>query len=150
MKGFTLIEVLIALAIVAVIAAVGVTSLSNFNAQEALSVETVKVISLLSKARSQTLSAKGGNAYGVHFEERKAVLFKGAVYSASDPNNQTQVLHTEVKISALSLLGGGSEVVFKKLTGGTAQSGTVTLSLARNPSVTKLITIAGTGIAYSN
>lgn len=148
MKGFTLIEILVVLSIAAIIAVVGVVSLSNFNQEAALSVETGKVLSLLSKARSLTLSAKDGAAYGVHFEERKAVLFKGEAYSAGDAGNETQTLQTEVYLSAISLSGGGNDVVFKKLTGGTAQSGTVTLSLIRNESASSTITILGTGVAY--
>lgn len=148
MKGFTLIEILLALAIVALLAAVGINSFSNFNAQEALQIETDKIVSLLARARSQTLSAKDGRAYGVHFEERTAALFRGGSYHASDAGTVTQTLHSAVQISSIALSGGGSEVVFQKLTGATAQSGTVTLALVRNPGMTQVITIAATGIAY--
>src|SRR3989338_480025 len=76
-RGFSLVEVIISLAIVAVVSAIGVMSLSNFNRSEALTIETEKVISLISKARSLSLAAKDDAVYGVHFEERKTVLFRG-------------------------------------------------------------------------
>ncbi|MDO8620447.1 MAG: type II secretion system protein [bacterium] len=150
MKGFTLIEMLLSLGIVILISFLGVTSLSNFNKDKALLAETENVLALLSKARAYTLSAKEGASYGVHFEERKTVLFTGPTYTAGVATNKEQGLNGEVKISALSLVGGGSEVLFTKLTGGTAQSGTVTLASVRNASQTKVVTITATGIAYSN
>ncbi len=150
MKGFTLIEVLLALSVVAIIAAISVTSLSNFNKDKALTIEVEKVLSLVTKARSLTLAAKDDSGYGVHFEDRKAVLFKGASYSSSAATNQIQLLNDEVKISAIALTGGATDVVFQKLSGATAQNGTITLTSVRNSSQTKVITVTGTGIAYSN
>lgn len=146
-RGFTVIEMLVALLLVAVIAGAGVVSLSNFNKTQALLLERSKLVSLLAKARSLSLAAKDGVRHSVHFEERKAVLFSGDLYSASDPRNEAEALHSEVRISAVSL-GGGSEVVFEKLTGSPRSSGTVTLSLVSNASSTATITIAPTGVAY--
>ncbi|HBV01545.1 MAG TPA: hypothetical protein DEF00_04135 [Candidatus Taylorbacteria bacterium] len=150
MKGFTLLEILLALGIAAVVTVISVTSLSNFNKGKALGIETEKVFSLLTKARSLTLAAKDGLSYGVHFEERKAVLFSGVSYSANASTNQIQLLNDEVKISTIALTGGGAEVLFKKLSGATDQNGTITLALVRDASKTKIITVAGTGIAFSN
>ncbi|MDO8564680.1 MAG: prepilin-type N-terminal cleavage/methylation domain-containing protein [bacterium] len=149
-KGFTLIEIIIAIAIIAALAGISAVSLGTTNRQEALHMEVGKVLSLLEQARAQTVSGKGGNAYGVHFEEDRAVLFSGSVYSASNSANIPQVLHKAVSISAITLVGGGSDVVFKKLTGETAQNGTVRLSVRNNANASSTITIAPTGIAYSN
>ena len=93
MKGFTLIEVLLTFAIIAIISVIGVMSLSNFNKDKALDIEVEKVLSLVTKARSLTLSALDGSAYGVHFEERKAVLLNGASYSAGASTNEIQTLN---------------------------------------------------------
>ncbi|TSC57913.1 MAG: Uncharacterized protein Greene041679_223 [Parcubacteria group bacterium Greene0416_79] len=146
--GFTLVEILVSLAIIGIIAAIGVGALGNQNQSTALSLEAEKIVSLLGKARAQTLSAKDGAAYGVHLEEKRAVLFKGGAYSASDPSNRTQALHNAIKISSISLAGGGVEVVFQKLSGKTAQSGTITLSRAGNALASTTITITATGSVY--
>ncbi len=150
MKGFSAIELLLSIAIIAVISAIGISSLSAVNTDKALITETEKVLSLIAKARSLTLAAKESSAYGIHFEERKAVLFKGLVYSAGATGNQVQVLHDEVKISALALASGGTEVTFSKLTGATTQSGTITLATLRDAGKTKVITITATGNVYSD
>ncbi len=150
MKGFTLIEILLSLGILAVVSMLGVMSLSTVNKDKALVVETERTLSLIAKARSFTLSAKEGSTYGVHVETQKVVLFKGPTYTANAITNEIQTINPEVKISAISLVGGGAEVLFSKLTGTTTQTGTVTLSSVRNSSQTKTVTIIGTGTAYSN
>lgn len=148
--GFTLLEIVIALGVVAIISVFSVSSFLRVNRDRALTTEVEKVLSLVGKARSFTLSAKDGGAYGVHFEQGKVVLFLGPVYTSGSASNETQVLNKEVRISSISLAGGGSDVVFSKLTGKTAQSGTITFSLVSTAGVTKVITIATTGTAYSN
>ena len=148
--GFTLLEMAIALGVVTIISVISVSSLLTFNRDKALASEVEKVLSLVGKARSFTLAAKDGGAYGVHFEQGKVVLFVGPTYSAGATSNEVQVLNGAVRISAIVLAGGGSDVVFSKLTGTTAQSGTITLASVKSSSVTKVITIAATGTPYSN
>lgn len=149
-RGFTLIEVLVSLAILAIISVIGLNSFSTVNTGKALDLETEKVVSLIATARALTLSAKDGAAYGVHFEERKAVLFKGPSYTVGAPSNQEQALHDAVRTSAVALAGGGAEVLFTKLTGATAQSGVITLAAVRDASKTRVITIAATGVVSGN
>ena len=149
-RGFTLVEILASLAIVGIIAAISVSSFLNFNRKEALELETGKMLSLLAEARALTLSGKDGAVFGVHFETGKAVLFKGATYSAGSAGNRELRIHDEVRLSAITLAGGATDVVFKKLTGATAQSGTLTLVSNRDATDTRTITITATGVAYSD
>lgn len=148
--GFTLLEMLLALGVVTIISFIGVSSFLNINRDRALTTEVERVLSLVAKARAFTISEKDGGAYGVHFEQGKAVLFLGPTYNAGTSSNEVQTMNGAVRISAISLAGGGFEVVFNKLTGTTVQYGTVTIALVDDASVTKVITIAPTGIAYSN
>ncbi|MBI2475795.1 MAG: prepilin-type N-terminal cleavage/methylation domain-containing protein [Candidatus Taylorbacteria bacterium] len=149
-RGFTLLEMLVVLALAGIVTLVVTGVFSKAAGREALDKETAVVLSLLDQARSQTLSAKNSSVYGVHFEAAKAVLFAGPVYSSSDASNVIEPMNPLVQISAITLAGGGSEVLFKALTGETAQSGTVVLSLAASPTQSKSITIFATGIAFSN
>ena len=148
--GFTLLEMLLSVGIITIISVIGVSSFLNINRDRALTAEVEKVLSLIAKARTFTISEKDGGAYGVHFEQGKAVLFLGPTYNAGAGSNQAQTVNGAVRISAISLSGGGSEVLFRKLTGTAVQSGTITIALVKDPSVTKVITIALTGVAYSN
>jgi len=147
-RGFTLVEVLVAVALAGIIAAIGVASFVNWNTSEALDTETGKIIALLLEARSLTISGSDGSVAGVHFESGQAVLFRGSAYVAGSSSNRLQALHDEVRIASITLAGGGSDVIFRKLTGATSQSGTVTLSSARDAGKTRTVTITATGIAY--
>ncbi|MDO8493031.1 MAG: type II secretion system protein [bacterium] len=124
-KGFTLLEIILVLAIVLVIATVIVKSYSLFNSRVKVQGDAGKIASLLYKAKSDTISGRGGLQYGVHFESGKAVLFRGTSYSSGASTNQNLPLSPHVSIFAITLTGGGSEVVFQKLTGVTEQPGSI-------------------------
>src|SRR3990167_5520967 len=128
-RGFTIIETLFAVAILVLITTIVVISWSKLNASQALEKSTASVASVLDEARSLTLSAVGDSRYGVNLQESQVVLFKGDIYSPSDPDNLVTELHSAVGIRNISLSGGGVSVVFKRLTGGTDQYGAVELYL---------------------
>ncbi len=149
-SGFSLIEIVIVLGILVLISAFLVSPFANFRNTQILQVSVEDVLSTLNKARTQTLAGHGDSAYSVRLETNRVVLFPGETYSANDPNNQVVNLHSLVNISNISLSGGGSSVVFRRLTGATTKTGTITLSLASDSSVNKVITIPASGIAWSN
>ena len=108
------------------------------------------ILSLIDEARGDTLSAKDGYSYGVHFESAKIVIFRGTVYSSSDSSNKTVDVDGAVDVYNVSLTGGGQDVLFQRLTGKTGQNGTVMIRLKSDNSKTKTITIEVSGIASSN
>lgn len=146
MRGFTLFEILIALAIVLLLAALAVAAFSSFRQNSLLKEARAKILSELSLARTQTLGAEGKSSWGVHFEETRLVRFKGSSYSAADPSNQEILLPLGAKISLISL-GGAQDVVFERLTGRTVSSGTIRLELNSNALASTTITIYASGIA---
>lgn len=141
---------MIAVAVVGILAALGFSHLTAGNERQALALDAEKVLSVLATARGQTLAAKDGFSYGVHFEDRKIVLFRGASYSAGDATNKIYPFADAVHLASTALVGGGAEVKFNKLTGATAQSGTLTLALLRDATLTKVLTVFATGIAQVN
>lgn len=146
MKGFTIIEVAIVIVILAVLTAMAITSFSGFRQNQLLNSDVNKAVSVINEARSKTLSSQDFSQYGAHFEASKIVLFKGTTYAASSPNNASSTLSSFIEISGTSLNGGGSDVVFQKLTGKTDNYGTVTFRVKANASKTKTINIKSTGI----
>ncbi|HEY4505127.1 MAG TPA: prepilin-type N-terminal cleavage/methylation domain-containing protein [Candidatus Paceibacterota bacterium] len=149
-NGFTIIEILIVLAIVALLSVVSFQSFGRINGSEAINKDAFQIISVLRQARSLTLDSKNGNQYGVHLESSRVVLFEGSSYDPNSTNNTIVSLSNRVTISSISLSGGGSDVVFEKVTGKTAKSGTVVISLINDNTQTKTITIYGTGLAEFN
>ncbi len=146
-NGFSVIEVMLAVTIVGILAGLGFSHLTAANERQALALDAEKVLSVLATARGQTLAGKDGFSYGVHFEDKKVVLFRGTSYSASDATNKIYSFAESVHLASTALVGGGGEVKFNKLIGATTQSGTLTLALLRDATQTKVITIFATGAA---
>ncbi|MEK7090140.1 MAG: LamG-like jellyroll fold domain-containing protein [Patescibacteria group bacterium] len=143
--GFTVFELLIVVAILAVIGVVIVSVFHNFRAPIILNSAAEVGVSALNDARSKTLSSKSSKQYGVHFASSSVTLFRSATYLASDSENKENIFSTDAEISCISLNGGGTNVVFDRLTGETANYGTVIYRLANQPSTTRKIVILPSG-----
>lgn len=146
-SGFTLIEVLVAISISLLIISVSFSVFSSFNRDRAMDVGRENIVSMLKIARSNTLASKDDDVYGIHFASSTVTLFKGSNYVSSDSNNIVHTFPRFIEISVIDLIGGGSDVIFNRLTGETNQYGTTTLRLISNPTVTIDITIKNTGLS---
>ncbi|MCC2630348.1 MAG: seg [Candidatus Paceibacter sp.] len=144
-RGFTLVEILITIGIMLVMVGIIFASFNQFRASQGLEKDTETIVEILQQARAQTLSSKNATAYGVHFASTTVTMFTGSSYSVSDPNNQVFSLISIDTIFSLSLTGGGTDVVFQRLTGETSQSGTITLT-SQGTTRTRTITIYKTGL----
>lgn len=111
--GFTLVEILVAISIMLLIATISFFSLKPYIKKERINNEVRVLTSFLQEARSKTLSAKESEQYGIRTETNQIILFKGASYSAGNPNNVVHNIDPSVYLS----IGGGLDTVFKRLTG---------------------------------
>ena len=145
LAGFTLLEVIIVIAILVIITVVAIRPFTAFRDTARLDAAAESALSLLIEARSNTTSSINASQYGVHFETSRMALFKGITYSASDPTNDIVELPSGTEISAISLQGGGSDVVFQRIIGATSQYGTVMFRVAANPTETRIVTILAGG-----
>lgn len=143
-SGFTLIEILVSIAVILIITILTLFSLTTLNKQVSIDSASQNILSTLRFARSQTLASKNQTTYGVHFETSKFVLFSGTSYDASATSNKDYTLG-EAEISDISLNGAGSEVIFARIRGTTTQFGTVTVRLTSDISKTKTININSSG-----
>lgn len=144
--GFTLVEMIIVVALVTMIVALATVSFSTVTARQSLDKNTDAVVAVLAQARSLTISAKDASAYGVRLLSTGPVLFTGTTYNASDAANKPLVLDPRLSISDISLSGGGSDVLFSKLTGTTTQSGTFRVIVTSTPTAYRTVTVYATGI----
>ena len=149
-KGFTVLEILVAISIITLVVTIITISFSKLNSAQALDKSADLVASVLDEARSLTLSSKGDSQYGIYFEDSQVTLFKGTTYSPSDPANVATNLHALVGLRNITLSGGGTSVIFKRLTGNTAETGTVEVFLKDSPTTFRTITISATGIVELN
>lgn len=147
--GFTAIETLTVVAILLVILIITVMSFTLFQQERDLDGATEGLTSAFEQARSQTLASQNQTVYGVHLEANRYVLFVGATYVPGAATNQDFTLSSSIELSGWALAGGGSAVIFDRLTGKTSQPGTVTLRIRNRPTRTKAVTVLATGIVSS-
>lgn len=146
-KGFSLIEMIIVLAVGAVLVTSVVVSFSSFRNSKIVDVSADQILSVINEARVKTVSSEDYSRFGVRLEANRAVFFKGDIFTESDPSNRETPLSSLVEISDLSLNGGGTDIVFQKLTGKTSNYGSLRVRLKSDNDKYKTISVKSTGIA---
>ncbi len=117
-KGFTLLELLIVIALIAVISTLGLLVGMDFYRTYAFSYERQVVVSALEKARNQALSNINQARHGVYFAGGNYVIFQGLTY-ASRNMAFDQVISASPALSH----SGMQEVVFSQLSGDAVVTG---------------------------
>ncbi len=140
-SGMSLVEVLIVVALFGIIVGIVGFSFSGYRNSQALSNAENETVALVNEARSRTLAGDSANAYGIHLEASRVVLFVGSSFIDTATSNRVVSFDNTITMTSLSLAGGGSDVIFKKLTGGTDQYGSFVLQQISNPSNQKTINI---------
>ena len=140
-RGFTVVETLVTLFIIVLVSTLILWPFSSFRNTKLLDGAAEDVLSTLHEAQTRTLSSDGGNQYGVYFESDKITLL---------PEDRELALHNSLQISNISLNGGGATVTFDRLTGTTANYGTITISLINDNTRERVISIGSAGSASLN
>lgn len=128
-KGFSLVELIVTVAVFVGVLIISVRVFSNFRTVEVLSKEGDRVESLIREARDRTLSGQSDSKYGVYATSDGLQLFSGDVYSPGAVEKTIQY-NGLVTMSSSDL--GESSIVFQRLTGKVATSGAFTLSLVNS------------------
>ncbi len=145
--GISLIEIIVAIAIGAILTATIVVSFSSFRNSKIVDVSADQILSVINEARVKAVSSEDYSRFGVHFEANRTVLFKGHVFMEPSSSNVQTVLSPLAEISNISLNGGGADMVFQKLTGKTSNYGSLRVRLKSNNNKYKTISVKSTGIA---
>ncbi len=115
-RGFTLLEILITLAIFSVIIGLGLfMSLDVYRGFNSRSERDV-VVALLQKARSRSLANINETAWGLCYTAPNYVIFRGS-YTAGATTNEPVPASPAVTLSGFPTCGSGTEIVFAQLTG---------------------------------
>jgi prepilin-type N-terminal cleavage/methylation domain-containing protein len=140
MLGFSLIEVVVVLAILAVFSSVTWSVFSRFANGSLIDTQARLVYAVLSDARSRTLASKSDLQYGVHFATSSLVLFQGPSYDVAATTNATTTLSAKVSL-ATALSDGASDIVFEKITGEASAYGTSTVLLLASSTPVSAVSI---------
>lgn len=149
-KGVAIAEILVVLAVLAVIFMVVLPQFSKIRELQLLKNTTSDILSSLNKAQSQTLASVNSSSYGVHFQADKVIIFTGTTYSAGASSNVSINISSPVAISNVTFGGvnaSSGNIYFNRLYGTPNTFGTVTVS---STNYSKIITISATGVASSN
>ncbi len=148
-RGFTLIEIIVVICIVAVMGSVVMYNLSAKRNDQTVNSAEDEVVALLNEARSSTLSAEQNLQYGVHFQTNQAILFQGATYVSGATGTREISIDPSINITSISLATGGSDIVFDKMTGSTGEYGSLVVKNISS-SEQKTITITKAGLITGN
>lgn len=146
-RGFTIIELALALTLMAILFALLVPSMRGFQREAQLAESAENALSLLERARARTLSSLEDSSYGVYFDAANSalVLFRGASYEERE-EAELFSLPSSVEIEDVQF-SGGSEVVFQRVTGATEHSGYATFSLSSDSDMQTRVSVSSSGTA---
>ncbi len=111
-SGFTAIELLVVVAIIALLAAVG--GLIGFDALGRSSVHSERdlLVSLLTSARARALANVNEKGHGIHINLNEFVIFEGTTYNISDPKNRSVGRNTGVTVTTVP---ANADIIFNQL-----------------------------------
>jgi prepilin-type N-terminal cleavage/methylation domain-containing protein len=142
-RGFTLLEILIVVAITASLALLAAPFFSGRVLVNVIDGTARKTADVLYEAQTSAMAGRNNVRYGVHFTTTTATLFEGASYSGADPNNVVYTFPGAVTASAITITGGGADIVFSSHKGIPVQTGTVTFTDTAGNTKTVSINAAG-------
>ncbi len=128
-KGFTIIELIVVFAILALLVAISVATFSDVRNKQVLKVVSEEVFGMLLEAQGDTLAARDGLLYGVHIEATSTTFFEGSTYSYGAGSNIVYIFKQPVIATTTDMIGSlPIDIVFTKLNGVPDKSGTLILS----------------------
>jgi prepilin-type N-terminal cleavage/methylation domain-containing protein len=127
MRGFTFIEIIVVIAVTAIIILLGISAYISLRNQSALEGLVQDIKTTLEEARSKSVSSEDLMPWGVHFEQSQFTLFRGDVFDPAATTNQTFVLGDNLEIATISLANATDDVVFLRPFGATDNHGTLSV-----------------------
>lgn len=133
-KGFTLIEILLVVALIALVSSIGIPVSQHFNVGNDLIVARNTIVQTLRRAQLLSQAVDSDMGWGVHIENHNIVLFAGDNYSS-----RNIAFDEEFEISRSITFSGENEIIFNKFSGNPQT--TEDIILTSNTNVSKIITI---------
>jgi len=155
-NGFTLIELIVTLAIITVVSVVMFTSLFGWKNQTDLVNVTKQVGALLREAASNAMTQENGTAWGVHFDNATNTtpfyaLFASSTYSTSSVIGSYPLPASVGYLTSTFPVGSTEDIAFDPVSGDASASTSIGLYLLGDPTQSSTISVASTGaVSYLN
>lgn len=137
-RGFSLIEVLLSVAIIGMLAGLSLPIYQSFQNRNELDIATQSLASALRRAQIYTRGVSGDSQWGVRVQSASITLFKGTSFAGRDT-----AFDEITTIPSNIVIGGDPEVVFAKLSGKPDAAGSTTLTGLNNEARTVTINAEG-------
>jgi prepilin-type N-terminal cleavage/methylation domain-containing protein len=126
-SGFTLIEMLLSVGLLAIIAGMSLPVYQSFQVRNDLDIAATTLAQSLRRAQALSQAAEGDTTSGVSLQSGSIVVFRGASYATRDATfDEVFAMPASIAITGIS------EVVFAKLTGLPLAAGTTTFTSLHN------------------
>lgn len=139
MRAFTVLEVMLSLAAIAVIAGIALPIYQSFQVRNDMDIAATTIAQSCRRAAVLAQASDGDMSWGVRMQSGSITLFKGASYATRDAAfDEFFAVPTSITPSGLS------EIVFAKFTGIPTATGTTTLTSSTNETRTITLNAKGT------
>ena len=152
-KGFSLTEIIVVLAILSLITGISTYVFQNINRKQSLEKAATNVTSVINSVRSLSVSSKEFCSYGVSISTTSNSI---SSFVVSDPNcipddfESTSLLLDSFGVMAYDLTINGGSIIFQKITGNTTNIGSFSLRPRNNLNSSTTITVYSTGLLEIN
>jgi len=146
MKGFTLVEMIIVVAITAILGSMAFVSFGRIINYNSIETQAESVRSHIERARIFTLASKNNSSFGVYFSSTSARVFQGTTFVSASSSDQIYTIDPNQSIININFAGGGSTIYFNKITGEPNATGTIMISSKSNTDDRRTVVIYQTGI----
>lgn len=141
-QGFTLVEVIITLAIVVIVAGVSFPLYSHWQDIDALDSSRFAILQDVRSAQASAIAGENQSSFGVFFSSTEYTIYQGDAYTSREPAEDiVRYLKDDL------ILSGLSEVAFEKETGTPSTTGTLVITNTKTNN-TESITVNDVGLIY--
>lgn len=146
-RGFTLIEILVVIGIMALISGISFASFKLLVSKQKVEKDTEEAYSMINRARNLTITGSAGSEYGVYFSTTTIIMFSGQTYSPGNAGNEVYVFRNNSTMSIINLSNGSNAFYFKRISGRPSATGTLEVRSVVDNSIREVITIYASGLS---
>lgn len=145
-RAFTVIEVLVVIAIFAMVSGVTFSMFNGVRSIQSLDKDAENIAAYLNKARNQTVNSRNNSTYSIRFASTTVTLFTGSNFVQGSSTNSVYTLTPGVTLVSYTFNPATTTITFQKMTGKPSATGTVLYRLSNNASTTRSVIIHGSGL----
>lgn len=139
-------ELIVVMVILVIIATTGFTVSAGRIVSNDLSTKVHEITYNLKLVQMRSITRYKNDTWGLYFNAagRTFTIYKGASYATRTTSYDLVLsMPTDLSFGAITLNGGGSEIVFDKLTGKTAKYGTIVITPNQGTALTISVNALG-------